>query len=402
MTEDSSTSPSLLPEKQEPGDPDSTQERPGRRWNEIWEKILRLGLGEIALRIGTAVVSVTLILLVVWVMGSFYLKGQVTQSQELAAMAAPLPSATPTVLAPSFKIAGSAFDQGIIRLAQIHTILPEKPRFEINTYEVQNGDTVFGIAEKFGLQPQSILYGNFDTLADDPHRLRPGQVLNILPVDGVLYRWTATDGLNGVAEFFGVTPEDIITWPGNGLSEETIGDFSKPNIEADKLIFVPGGTRDFINWSAPLISRTDPAAAKVFGPGYCGSVYDGYIGGGTFVWPSTERFLSGYDWSPQTNHFGIDIGGQTGNAIYATDSGVVVYSGWHERGYGYVIIIDHGNGWQSLYAHLSQIYSGCGESVSQGAIIGLMGSTGNSTGPHLHFELMNASGTRVNPWNFLQ
>lgn len=371
------------------------------RWSDIWEGLVRLGLGEVALRAGTVIVSIALILLVLWVMGSFYLKGDVAYEGD-SAVAAPLPTATATLQPPAFEIPAAALvERGIPRFALLHTTLPNRARFEISQYEVQNGDTIFGIAEKFGLKPQTILWGNFDILADDPHRLQPGQKLKILPGDGVLYEWHAGDGLNGVSKFFSVTPEDIINWPTNNLSAETIGDYTNPNIEPGTKLFIPGGTRAFISWSAPLISRTDPAKAKIFGPGYCGSVIDGYIGSGTFVWPSTETWLSGYDYSPATNHWGIDVAGNLGNAIYATDSGVVVYAGWNDWGYGNVIVIDHGNGWQSLYAHLSQLYVTCGASVSQGATIAAMGSTGRSSGPHLHFELMNASGVRVNPWDFL-
>jgi murein DD-endopeptidase MepM/ murein hydrolase activator NlpD len=283
----------------------------------------------------------------------------------------------------------------------LHTTLPNRARFEITQYEVQKGDSIFGIAEKFGLKPQTLLWGNFDTLADDPHRLQPGQMLNILPVNGVLYEWHAGDGLNGVANFFGVTPEVILDWPGNNLARETVGDLSAPNIAVGTKLLIPGGERPFISWSAPLISRKDPAKAKIFGAGFCGTVVDGYVGAGTFVWPSSETYLSGYDYTPGTNHWGIDIAGAMGNPIYATDSGVVVYAGWNDWGYGNVIVIDHGNGWQSLYSHLSELYVGCGASVSQGATIAGMGSTGRSSGPHLHFELMNASGVRVNPWDFL-
>jgi hypothetical protein len=377
------------------------EQRSPRRWNDIWEGILRLGLGEIAMRMGTAMASIALVLLVLWVMGNFYLKGSVVNEQGKV-VAAPLPTPTSTLPPPSFEIpVAAAVKHGIPRYALLHTTLPSRVRFEMSQYEVQQGDTIFGIAEKFRLKPQTILWGNFDTLADDPHRLQPGQILNILPIDGVLYEWHAGDGLNGVSEFFGVTPEDIINWPSNNLSPETIGDLSNPNIAPGTKVLVPGGSRAFISWSAPLISRTDPASAKIFGPGFCGQVYDGYVGGGTFVWPSSEKWLSGYDYSPSTNHWGIDIAGGIGNPIYAADSGVVVYAGWNDWGYGNVIVIDHGNGWQTLYAHLNQMYVGCGASVSQGASIAGMGSTGRSSGPHLHFELMNESRVRVNPWDFL-
>lgn len=372
-----------------------------RRWSDIWERLLRLGLGEIALRTGTVLASISLVLLVLWVMGSFYLQGEVSYTRN-SAVAAPLPTPTMTVAPPPFYLqAALTVERGIPRLAQLHTTLPSRPRFDMTTYEVQQGDTIFGIAEKFGLRPQTILWGNFDVLADDPHRLQPGQILNILPLDGLLYEWHAGDGLNGVSEFFGVTPDVIIDWPSNNLNREELGDLSNPNIEPGTKLFVPGGTRAFISWSAPLISRSDPAKAKIFGPGYCGTIMDGYIGSGTFVWPTSETYLSGYNYTPDTNHWGIDIAGAMGNPIYATDSGVVVYAGWNDWGYGNVVVIDHGNGWQSLYAHNSTLYVTCGASVSQGATIAAMGSTGRSSGPHLHFELMNASGARVNPWDYL-
>ena len=110
--------------------------------------------------------------------------------------------------------------------------------------------------------------------------------------------------------------------------------------------------------------------------------------------------LSGYDYSPPI-HNGIDIAGAEGNAIFATDSGVVVFAGWSQFGYGYLIVLDHGNGWQSAYAHLSSVGVICGQSVAQGTVIGGLGTTGNSTGPHLHFELRNDMYGKVNPWDFL-
>lgn len=402
MTEDSNPSPNLPVQDEELVGLDSPQPiKPKRGWNEIWEKLLRLGLGEIALRAGTGLISIALILLVVWVMGSFYLKGSASNGNP-SALAASLPTNTPTVPQPEFLLpTEGVFSQGISRLAVLHTDRPERSRMEISTYTIEKGDTLFGIAEKYGLKPGTILFGNFETMADDPHRIQPGQKLTILPVDGALYKWHAGDGLNGVAKFFNVTPDDIINWEGNKLSRDKLGDLSNPNITPDTMIFIPGGERPFISWSAPLISRKDPAQAKIWGPGFCGVVTDGYVGNGTFVFPTTEHVLSGYDYTPETNHWGLDFAGQLGSPIYATDSGVVVYSGWNDRGYGNVVIIDHGDGWQTLYAHLSQIFTPCGTSVSQGIQIGAMGSTGNSSGPHLHFELMNASGVRVNPWNYL-
>ena len=102
----------------------------------------------------------------------------------------------------------------------------------------------------------------------------------------------------------------------------------------------------------------------------------------------------------QPGNRGIDLAGSEGEGVYATDAGVVVYSGWNNYGYGNMIMIDHGNGFQSLYAHLSAYNVGCGQSVGQGDVIGAIGSTGNSSGSHLHFEMMY-NGTKINPWDYL-
>jgi hypothetical protein len=279
----------------------------------------------------------------------------------------------------------------------LHTVFPERPRLDIITYLVEAGDSLFGIAEKFNLKPETILWGNFDVLQDDPHRLAPDQTLFIPPVDGTLYEWHEGDGLNGVANFFGVDPEDILQWPGNRLDPGM--DPQNPEIEAGALLIIPGGRRELINWSAPRITRANPAVAKILGPGACGSVVDGVIGTGTFIYPTTTQHLSGFDYSEV--HPGIDLAGSEGNAIFAADGGVVVYSGWNDWGYGYVVVLDHGTGWQTLYAHLSSINVVCGQSVIQGDVIAGMGSTGNSSGPHLHFEMMHDSYGKVNPWLYL-
>jgi LysM repeat protein len=282
------------------------------------------------------------------------------------------------------------------------TILPTQPRLEISQYEVQVGDSVFEIAKKFNLNPETILWGNYYVLADDVHRLQPGQTLNILPVDGVYYEWHTGDGLNGVADFYGVPVDDILDWTSNDLDRNTIGDYANPNIAPGTWLVIPGGVREFVSWSAPRITRDDPAVAKTFGPGFCGEIMEGPVGNGTFVWPSVERYLSGYDYSPETNHYGIDIAGSTGYALFSVDAGVVVYAGWNDWGYGNTVVIDHGNGWQSLYAHMDSLNVGCGSFVYQGDVIGALGNTGNSSGPHLHFELRSDLYGKVNPWNFLQ
>jgi len=138
----------------------------------------------------------------------------------------------------------------------------------------------------------------------------------------------------------------------------------------------------------------------VWGEGKCPPADSGPIGNGTFIWPGVETYISGFEFSPETNHWGIDVAGDLNDPLYAVDSGVVVYAGWNDWGYGNVIAIDHGNGFQSLYAHLESLNVGCLAYVTQGDVIGYMGSTGNSSGPHLHFELLNGQ-QRVNPHQYL-
>jgi murein DD-endopeptidase MepM/ murein hydrolase activator NlpD len=368
------------------------------------EGLNRLDLAETALRVGTHMLSIALVLLVVWVMREFYFKAQMEQPPRSAAFAASLPTATPQSQAPElpkWKGPGDTYTSGIPRLALIHTTIPSRPRTEVITYTVQKGDTVFGIAEKFGLKPETILWGNYYTLADNPHALSPGQKLNIMPSDGVYHKWSAGEGLNGVANGYGVTVDDIINYPGNHLSREALGNLSNPNIEPGTFLFVPGGSRQMVTWSAPQITRSKPAVAKYIGPGACEGTYDGYVGTGAFIWPSAHHYLSGYDYSPSTNHFAIDIDADMGDAIWAADSGVVVYAGWNNFGYGNMVVIDHGNGWQTAYAHMSSISVVCGQSVLQGDLIGAVGSTGKSSGPHIHFEMLNDNYGKVNPHDFL-
>ena len=360
--------------------------------------LIRLGLGESLLRIGTAVLSVLLLGTVIWMM-RLYTVQSANAGNEVNKIVT-----TPTVGAAG----GGSLPQvvvdpfgGVPRLAQEHTIIPSRPRQEIVKYTVLDGDTVFGIAEKFGLNPETILWGNYYVLLDNAHSLKPGQELNILPVNGTYHEWQQGEGLNGVAKYYGVTPEDIINYPPNGLDMATIGDFANPNIQPGTWLIVPNGRREFVSWSAPLgVTRENPASARVLGAGACEPISGGAVGFGAFVWPSNKHYLSGFDYSPSTNHWGIDIAGNEGEGVYATDAGVVVYAGWNDYGYGNMLMIDHGSGFQSLYAHLSAFNVGCGQSVGQGDVIGAVGNTGRSIGAHLHFEI-RAISSFVNPWDVL-
>jgi murein DD-endopeptidase MepM/ murein hydrolase activator NlpD len=361
--------------------------------------LVQMGLGESLLQIGTNLFSIAAILLVIILAQAYYRRtpGPLTGNRGRDSIPAPV------VAAPANPMPGPSIPviEGISRAAQIHTNVPSRPRKDISTYTVQDGDTVFGIAEKFGLEPQTILWGNYSVLLDDPHSLKPGQVLTILPVNGVYWEWLGGIPFGEWAKFYGVEAADIIEFPANNIDTEAVGDYNTANIKTGAWLIIPGGQREFVNWSAPLgVTRENPASARVLGPGACDPVSGGAVGYGTFDYPTNKHYLSGFDYNEKTNHRGIDLAGSEGEGVYATDAGVVVYSGWNDYGYGNMIIIDHGNGFQSLYAHLSALYRGCGQSVGKGEGIGAIGNTGRSSGAHLHFELMTLT-WKVNPWDYL-
>ena len=366
-------------------------------FSRLFETLINLGLGESMLRAGTTLLSIILLATVVWLLRLFYAQAPDAGEAVNALQTGPTAPVASMEAIPQAEIALG----GIPRLADVHTTIPSRPRQEVIKYTVVKGDTVFGIAEKFGLKPETILWGNYYILLDDPHALQPDQELNILPVDGTYHEWQQGEGLNGISAYYGVTPEDIINYPANNLDPATIGDFTNPNIPPGTWLVIPGGHREYVTWSAPLgVTRENPASARVLGPGACDPITGGAVGFGTFIWPANSHYLSGFDYAPNANHWGIDIAGNTGEGVYATDAGVVVYAGWNNYGYGNMIMVDHGNNFQSLYAHLSGISVGCGQSVGQGDVIGAIGSTGRSSGSHLHFEI-RAISSFVNPWDVL-
>ena len=365
------------------------------RW---MNNLAQMGLGESLLRVGTNLFSILAIGLIIFLVQAFYRQTSNQLSENNGQVSVPAPTAV--IVANPIPALDIPIISGIARGAQIHTNIPSRPRQEITTYKVLDGDTVFGIAEKYGLEPQTILWGNVNILSDDPHRLNPGQELNILPVDGVYWEWLGGIPFGDWAKYYGVTAADIIELPGNHIDANSVGDYNNANIKTGTWLIIPGGKREFISWSAPLgVTRENPASARVLGEGACGPVSGGAVGYGAYVYPTNKHYLSGFDYSEATNHRGIDLAGNEGEGVYAADAGVIVYSGWNNYGYGNMIMIDHGNGFQSLYAHLSVISRGCGQSVGQNEEIGAVGSTGRSSGPHLHFELM--AGVKVNPWDYL-
>jgi len=278
----------------------------------------------------------------------------------------------------------------IQRTVKLQTDIPERENIRAVHHLVEANDSLFGLADIFDLEPESILWSNYDLLQDNPHSLRPGMELSIPPVDGILYEWQEGDKLESVAEDLRTQPENIINWIGNDL------DLLNPEFNPGMLVMVPEGKRDLQQWILPTIARGAAGVSSgMYGAGACVGPFDGLYGGAGFIWPTAGHTISGNDyWS---GHLAIDIGLVIGEPVFASDSGVVVFSGWATGGYGYVVVVDHGTGYQTLYAHLSGVAVGCGQSVVQGQTIGYGGNTGNSTGAHLHFEVRYQGGF-VSPW----
>ncbi|HLA08944.1 MAG TPA: peptidoglycan DD-metalloendopeptidase family protein [Anaerolineales bacterium] len=275
----------------------------------------------------------------------------------------------------------------IARQIQIKTNVPaDKPRYQPVEYRVTRGDSIFAISESYKLKPETVLWANYDVLQDDPHSLKPGMVLNIPPADGIFYQWKENDTLESVSDEFKADIDDILNFPGNDI------DLTDPKIESGSWVMVPGGEREFVQWLVPTVA-TGASGTSSTSQSACPG---GAVGGGGFTWPADNHFLSGNDyWS---GHLGIDISADEGASVYAADSGVVTMAqGGYNYGYGNVIQIDHGNGYSTVYSHLSVIGVGQCASVSIGQWIGSSGNTGNSQGAHLHFEVRQNGGF-INPW----
>jgi murein DD-endopeptidase MepM/ murein hydrolase activator NlpD len=330
--------------------------------------------------------AVTLVLVAGMLFGALKWKASASVAQALA----PIPTAGPDKKSPQVPLPALSEPQAsaaIEREIQLKTDVPaDKPRYEPEEYRVVRGDSIFAIATSYELQPETVLWANYDVLQDDPHSLAPGQVLKIPPTDGIYYQWKEDDTLESVADEFQTSVEEILNYPGNDI------DLSNPEIESGAWVMVPGGEREFVQWLEPTVARGASGTSST-SQNACGA--GGAVGGGGFTWPADSHSLSGNDYWP--GHLAIDIAAGEGQPVYAADAGVVTVAGWSNFGYGNMIQIDHGNGYSTLYAHLSNIGVSVCSSVGAGTWIGASGNTGNSQGAHLHFEV-RLNGGFINPW----
>lgn len=312
----------------------------------------------------------------------------------------PEPTARPNQNPPSINLPPSITDPvtspSIQRQLQLKTVLPaDRPRLEPITYTTLQGDALSLIAKKFNIKIESILYSSKGAIPyDNPDALTPGIKLTIPPIDGLIYKWQNDDTLKKVAAEFDAKEDDIINFPGNNI------DLTNPQIKPGTVVMIPGGKRELIDWTTlmPTQGRVNNGSTGTsdFGTNSCG----GGPVDNTFGWPANDHFISGNDYGP--SHLGIDISANQGDPIYAAAAGVVTMAqGGDNYGYGNVVQIDHGNGFVTVYAHLSQINVSVCQTVGQGAVIGLAGATGNAFGAHLHFEI-RIGGRNVNPHDYVQ
>jgi murein DD-endopeptidase MepM/ murein hydrolase activator NlpD len=257
-----------------------------------------------------------------------------------------------------------------------HTVIASRETTEVITYTVQPNDNIWSIATGFGLEAQTVLWAN-PAVEKSPDLLSVGQVLVIPPVNGVYYTVQPGDTVEKLAKTYQTTVEKIVTFDLNKLEEPYA-------LTAGQQLMLPDGKKKIVPSNYYPLTRVyrKPAGAAT--------------GSGRFAWPTQGTLTQGY-WS---GHLAIDIANRTGTPIYATDAGFVVLAGRDTWGYGNQVLIDHGNGYLSRYAHLQTILVKAGQSVTKDQKIGTMGNTGRSTGPHLHFEIYY-NGVRRNPLGFL-
>ena len=262
-----------------------------------------------------------------------------------------------------------------------HTNISQKPRSETQEYQVEKGDTLSSIGQKFGISKDTIKWAND---IENENQLKTGQQLKILPVSGVSHVVKEGDTLDSLAKKYSAEAQAILDFPFNGVPD----DFK---LQVGQVLIIPDGSPPSIK-APPKRPQPQYLAQGPQSPAFEAP------GGGVFIWPAGGQISQYFAWY----HPGVDIANRAAPGIAASDGGTVVMAGWPDGyGYGNRVVLDHGNGYRSMYAHLSNVYVSVGETMSRGQLIGQMGSTGRSTGTHLHLEI-HYKGVPLNPLAILK
>jgi murein DD-endopeptidase MepM/ murein hydrolase activator NlpD len=252
------------------------------------------------------------------------------------------------------------------------------PREKTEEYTVLTGDSLSSIAEKFGISLNTLLWANSLTVKSI---IRPGATLKILPVTGVSHTVKSGDTITKIASKYNAEADDILAF--NKLA-------SANDISVGEQLLIPGGE---IIYVAP--ARTT-AISQIFTSTPTASTTT-VTGAGGMIWPSDLFVITQYySWK----HNGLDIDCAYTNQNYAAADGIVTKSGWY-NGYGYLVEISHDNGIVTRYGHHKSLYVTTGQSVAQGQALGICGTTGISTGTHLHFEV-RVNGATKNPLEYIR
>ncbi|MEM7112951.1 MAG: peptidoglycan DD-metalloendopeptidase family protein [Chloroflexota bacterium] len=287
-----------------------------------------------------------------------------------------------------FPTAVSQFAPGSIPILQDNSLSPlpnpvtyqgNQPQHDFQTYIVERGDTPNKIADRFGISAETLLGGN-PSLSEESSLLQVDAELIILPIDGVLHTVVPGDTLEEISARYGISVDSIVAYAPNQLEFPY-------RLYPETQILVPGAVREVFVWTPPTL---ETVRASFGGTPLV-------VGTGTFVFPVSSRNFTQYYWY---GHRGIDVALSEGSAVFASDTGTVTFAGWNIYGFGNLIVVNHGNGYETLYAHLSGINVRTGQIVNQGNVIGATGNTGNSSGPHIHFEI-RLNGNQDDPCWFI-
>lgn len=252
---------------------------------------------------------------------------------------------------------------------RVSEVRPARPEIQalppLRTHVVAAGDTLSSIAKSYGVDLDTLRGANEGVT----ERIYPGEKLTILPQNGVLYTVREGDSLWRIAKLYRVEVGRILAANKRGAADM---------IMPGEQLFLPG--------AKPIETRAASAPASRGGDDAFGEPARGVVSS-----PFGQR------WGHM--HEGVDIANDAGTPIRAALGGKVTHAGWIQ-GYGYTVILEHRQGYTTLYGHMQEILTQNGAAVARGQVIGRMGSTGNSTGPHVHFEVRR-DGALLDPQRIL-